>query len=392
MATDVIKEYLVKLGVDISASQIKKFENTLNWFDKSVVSFLKTINSTLVFTAKSYFKITKLITGFATSVAQSDMDMQRWAKTMYLSTESAKALDRTLSAMDLDVEDLRDVALNPELLNQYRELIQLSTDLQSTFDSSEAFRGIRQFTYEFQKMKVILEYIKDNIVRYIWQVIGSRGFIKNVRDTTQWLMTNFQKISKIIGTSLGYILSNLLYVGRLVGSIIDSIISMFNKLPHSIQLIAGVISSVAAMLMAGPLGKLMLILQVIGALMEDYLRYKSGKSSSKWLKSTWGEVDVAMGNKNPDEIDHSWTNPAGFWFNLEDSIERGISRVLGGLSQEEEDALIERQMEEYHRRMQSSKTVANNTINITVNGAGDPIRAKDLTIAAIRNTTSGVVA
>jgi hypothetical protein len=129
METNYIREYLVKLGIDFSAAKFKEVEDSLNSIDKSIVKFFKNWNHTAIAFSKSYARLIKQIVNFGVSVSKYDMDMQRWAKTMYITADSAKALDRTLSAMGLDVEDLRDVALNQELTEQYKELLSLSKSL-----------------------------------------------------------------------------------------------------------------------------------------------------------------------------------------------------------------------------------------------------------------------
>lgn len=405
MSSDIIKEYLVKLGVDISASQIKKFKNTLNWFDNSVINFFKRVNSPLVFTGKSYYKITQSLLGFAQSVARSDMDMQRWAKTMYLSTESAKALDRTLSAMDLEVEDLRDVALNPELMQQYKSLITLSNTLSKSFDTNESLRGIRQITYEFQKLKVILEYLKEKVVSYMWNIFKRSNLIGDFRNFNDWLVQRINKIAKAVGTILGYGVNNLIYAGRLV----TNILGLFNKFSPAVKTTIAAITAGVALLMSGPFGKIFLLLQTVGMLFEDYLYYKMGWDSANFLKPLWEFVD------NIPNI----LNNIGFWVNqILEKIKQFIIWLLEDIPGF--DGLVEKlkgpefynptisnlpknpsyipmpfldeAANESALREESSKDYSGiNNVYINVHGTSDPIKTADRVISAIRNTTSGVV-
>lgn len=300
MATNFIREYLIKLGVDVSSAELSKLENKLSTFDKGIIGFFKRINHASVLVAKSYLSLMKSIQGFASGIAQADMNMQKWAKSMYLSTNSAKALDRTLSAMGIGLDELQDVALNPELTRQYKELLNLSTQLVNSLDVSASMRGIRSINFEFQKMGVIWASFKERVVHYMWKFFEStayKGFMKNLQAFNKWGMNNMDKIAKFIGDFIGGLVNmfaNLVNLGRLVYTyVIEPFVNFFKSLPEVSQQFIKAFATIGLAVAAGPFGKILLMVQKFLELIEDYMVWKSGGESylGDYYKKLFPEED-----------------------------------------------------------------------------------------------------
>lgn len=409
MATDIIREYLIKLGVDVSASEINKLEKTLSNTDKAIVSFFKRWNHSFVVFSRAYTNFISKLIKFNISIAQNDMYMQRWAKTMYLTADSARALDRTLSAMGLGVEDLRDVALNPELTRQYKELISLSKSLTIGGPLERAASKFREISFEFQRIKVVLEYFRDKILVYTWRFMESTAG-KNLSKLLRIFSTDgvrvLDRVAQILGNVLGRFISGatrLLEIGgSLYREIIRPIKDFFDNLGPMGNAIVSFFSDIALAILGGPFGRVLVAIQWFVELVDDYLMWKSGGKAALpklWgstvsegdvPESEWEEIDRKTGTKLFSKVGRFGE---GVWNLTNKLVEPFTESILQGfelkrqlqpaLPQEFDDAA--RESRERELKEIQKQSFNNTPIHIYIDGAKDPRAVAENTVALIRS-------
>lgn len=287
MPTDIIREYLIKLGVDISANEISKMDEALDKMDKGIVSFFKRWNNAFLHIGKAYTKIVSRVLKFNTEIAQNDMYLQRWAKTMYLTADSARALDRTLSAMGLDVEDLKDVALNPELTKQYKELLQLSKSLTVGESFDKAAKHFREINFEFQKTKVILEYFRERIVAYTWKFMESsagKNLQKLLSNLNQFGINIMDKVAQKVGLFFSKIITvatRLMELGQgIYNTFVKPIMSFFDSMGSWGKIFTSTFAEIGLAILSGPFGKAFLAIQKFVELIDDIIVWEQGGKSA----------------------------------------------------------------------------------------------------------------
>ena len=413
-ATDIIKEYLIKLGIDISSNEISKMEKSLSRIDKGIVDFFKRWNNAFLLFSKQYIKIVSRIIRFNTEVAQNDMYLQRWAKTMYLTADSAKALDRTLSAMGLDVEDLRDVALNPELTRQYKELIQLSKSLTVGESFEKAAKHFREINFEFQRLKVIVEYFKEKIVAYTWRFMESsagKNFALMIRKFSDFGVSIMDRASQKIGLFFSRIITvatRLMELGHgIYITFIEPIMKFFDSMGSWGKIFVSTFTEIGLAILAGPFGKVFLVVQKFVELIDDIMVWEQGgKSAFGGLydkmfpgvkkgtpdvpgyvtKKEWSEIPAAL---RPVGYLGEWVGnlPRRFGEWADSMIwgnEVGVNPVL--LPPGHDEAAQDAARREFMERNNSTNNTTNNTpINIYVNGAKDPQATAEKTVALLRS-------
>ena len=422
MTTDIIKEYLIKLGVDISANEISKMNQSLSSIDKGIVSFFKRWNHAFMLFSKSYARVVSKVINFNTEVAKNDMYMQRWAKTMYLTADSAKALDRTLSAMGLDVDDLRDVALNPELTKQYKELLQLSKSLTVGESFEKAAKHFREINFEFQRLRVIAEYFKERIVAYTWKFMESsagKNFAKMLRKFSDFGVSIMDKVAEKIGLFFSHIITGatrLMEIGQGVyNSFIKPVKEFFQEMPTWGKFISSTFAEIGLAILAGPFGKAFFIIQKFVELVDDYLVWKSGGKSATALKDFWGWFDTSK--KKPGEkgyvpglpteeeyrkhgfgpamefVGHVGELPGRLLYEGSELIlspfrsSEGVELNPALLPPQHDEAAQDAARREYQERNSTLSPQTNNNIpiNIQINGVRDPQAAADKTVALLRS-------
>ena len=320
---DYIKSYLVKLGVDVSSSEIAKWDSSLEHiqgeFEKTSQQLSKSdkkVQGSLGNTIKRFFNTWKGaatilgsasagISKFVQSTAEADMNMQRFARSMYMSTDQAKALSSTLDAMNLSQGDLMDVAHNPELLKQYKDLLGLAKSFRTPPEVKETFREIRSITAEFQKFKIIFDNFRERLAHFIYKVVRGPAikFKEFLSTFNSRFANNINNWAEKLGKFLGVIVRLALRAAEIIKNLADLVLRLWNRLSLGGKIFIGMIYAVNRIIKASPLGKFIMMMTAILALIDDYKTYREGGKSTETLKPVWEFVGEQI--DNPDSLFNS---------------------------------------------------------------------------------------
>ena len=299
---DYIKSYLIKVGVDVDGNTVNKYDQFIKKTDSKLGNLVKKISGYGV--KVNVFWDTILVGSykFGSSIAKADMDLQKLARRMYMSRDSAKALQTTLNAMGLDQGDLQDIALNPELTGQYRELLRLSRSLGTPEGVKETLKDIRSINFEFSKLNVIFSHFMERVVHFAFRTLGkpAKDFKKFLQDFNERFAKNIDAWAKRIGTALGIIVRLAIRFKEILAVIGESISSIWSKLTKLQKGIILAIGAIGVALKAGPFGTLLTMISGLLMLFDDYKVYKEGGVSAKALKPLWRQVDNQL--NNPDSM------------------------------------------------------------------------------------------
>lgn len=299
---DYIKSYLIKVGVDVDNNSVNKYDNFIKKTDFKFSALVKKISSAAVKVNAFYDALLVGSYKFSSSIAKADMDLQKLSKRMYMSRDSAKALQTTLNAMGLDQSDLQDIALNPELTAQYRELLKLSRSLGTPDSVKETLRDIRAIGFEFSKLNVIFSHFTERVVHFAFKSLGkpARDFKKFLNDFNTRFAKQIDAWAQRIGTALGIIVRLAFRFKELLKNISDLISGLWGKLTGIQKGIIAAIGAISLVIKASPIWKLITIISGFLMLLDDYKVYKQGGVSANILKPVWRTVDNQL--NNPDSI------------------------------------------------------------------------------------------
>jgi hypothetical protein len=326
---DYIKSYLIKVGVDVDGNTVNKYDQFIKKTDSKLGNLVKKISGYGVKVNAFWDAILVGSYKFGSSIAKADMDLQKLARRMYMSRDSAKALQTTLNAMGLDQGDLQDIALNPELTGQYRELLRLSRSLGTPEGVKETLKDIRSINFEFSKLNVIFSHFMERVVHFAFRTLGkpAKDFRKFLQDFNERFAKNIDAWAKRIGTALGIIVRLAVRFKQLLadaGGYISGLWSKLSKLQKGIVLAIG---AIGIALKASPLWKLIALISGFLMLIDDYKVYKEGGVSAKVLKPVWRQVDNqlnnpdSMFNKLKDIISESISDPLGLLKEIKSKLE-----------------------------------------------------------------------
>lgn len=334
---DYIKSYLIKLGVDIDSSEIAKWESGLKKMDTGFKSTVKGLSLSFTKLTGLYGSLTLMISKFATSVADSDMQLQKFAKRMYMSRDSAKALQTTLDSMGLDgVEDLQDVALSPELTKQYRELISLSQSLNTPEGVKQSLKDIRAISFEFSKLRTTATYFFERVTHFIYQTVKvpAQKFKAFLNEFNNKFAKNINSWAKSLGTLLGNIVRLTLRLGESLAWVISSVDKIWSRLSGLSKAFISVVAAIGLAIKASPVWRMITVFTGFLMLLDDYKTFKEGGISANMLKPVWKFVDEQR--SNPDS---GWNFIVNSIKSLIDSINYLIQKIKDLILKLEESIL-----------------------------------------------------
>lgn len=103
--------------------------------------------------------ITVAVYKFMANMSKADMQVQLFARRMFTTVENARSLKAVMDQMGFgSIDDLKDIALNPELRAQFLELRKTAAGLGLDTNAQQGMRNIRALTLEFQKMGILMNY------------------------------------------------------------------------------------------------------------------------------------------------------------------------------------------------------------------------------------------
>lgn len=245
MSLNIIQEYLVSLGWDVDqqsfneankamgqlGKQVEKFAKALSQ-NEGFVMFSKNLSQALdqAFTKIATFAssaegvvlgaignisagllalaalFTALLAKFMSDTAKADLQVQLLARRLFTTVENARSLKATMDAMGLhSMEDLKDVAFNPELRQQFFALRNLSAGLELNEATKQGFKNIRALGFEFQKLSLVMN--------YFWQMLGGQlgkvleGPLRDIQHFmmgfNRFVVTNLPAVTHDIASAVG---------------------------------------------------------------------------------------------------------------------------------------------------------------------------------------------
>lgn len=277
---DVIKEYLVSVGFGVDNKSVDKAKAQMNDMEKHLGKFADTsagkFASLSVAMVTFYETFTLAIGKFAVGVAQADRQVELLARRFYTTEANARSLSATMKAMGLtSMEQLKDVALNPEMRGQFMEMRGLARSLESP-ESQKGLQYIREVNFEFQKLGVRIEYFKQQVVSAFATSI--KPAIEAFKKDFEPMMKDFQKNGAKYANAIGKFLGNIAQMGIHITEVFGKTFEFIKNLPDTIKQI-GQASIALFVILTTKLGWIFFTLQSIFLMIDDFMVYlKGGKS------------------------------------------------------------------------------------------------------------------
>lgn len=230
-----LKSYLVQLGFSANMEQFRQFEGTLNTAGALVKTVTASIGGDLI---KWQLGILGLFTGVGTAIvgtidkiAMADQDYRLFGERMFMDTQQAKTLKVALDALG---QPLNAVAFDPELHERFVQLQKDQKAMQAEMprDFEKTMRQVRDIRFEFTRLEVELEYIRQSTAQAIFKGLGldSGDFLQTLRNINEWIIKNLPQIVEKLKTFLVPILKDVFAVLKDTASILGDLFAIFTDI------------------------------------------------------------------------------------------------------------------------------------------------------------------
>ena len=287
MNAETMGEYLVKLSADVDRNSFATAVMALD----TIVDKLKNIKGFAAGAAivSGFVAISKATLDIVKSVAAADMEFQKLASRMWITKDSAKALSTAMKVMGASEED---IAWVPELREQFFRLRNEMNQFATPKDADEQLRWVRQIGYDVEALQVRLKMLKEWIAYYLIKYLGP--FLKEFQDWVRWvsdkLGNNMPAIAKKIAEILAHIVSLGLTAVKAIKALVGGLYNFIESLPDNVKKWGAIFATVGAFILAGPFGRLIMVLGGALMLLEDFMYYMNGWNSSKTLAPMWEKL------------------------------------------------------------------------------------------------------
>jgi len=285
---DVIKSYLISLGYHVDTTSMNSAKGSMGEMEKVVSKFS---DSSILKFAAAGAAVTGFVSAavaalkqFTIGVANADLQNEMFARRMWMAKDNAVAYKNSLDALGVSVQDLY---LSPELLDKFLQLRKQASTMAPPGGFSEAMKGIRSITFEWQRLKLEASYATQWVSYYLTKYIsgplfGIKGGMKGINDS---ITANMPKWTKNVAQFLAMIarMGNAAY---LAGKKVHDI---WNNLDGSTKKIIGTIAALRILLWSLSFAPITVGLTALLLLIDDFATYERGGKSA--FPKLWEWVD-----------------------------------------------------------------------------------------------------
>ena len=292
MIGEVIKEYLVSLGIKVDQGGFNQANNTINQTGKNIKSSTSQwasdfmIAGGIITTALA--SITASMVSLATTTAKQDLAMEKYARNMMVSKNQAREMKMAMDALG---ESVQDIQLTPELMQRYRALVLDSRKMAIGGDYEATMRNFRDLMFEFTRLKqeaaYALQWVGYYLMKYLNRPINDAK--KQFKDFNDMFIINMSQWTEKIARSMVYIINIGLHFVELLKHIGKAIYEAWDAFPQGVKAATIALAGFFAVLRMSPIGRIITLLGSLLLLVDDYFGYMEGKEAA--LGTYWDKLN-----------------------------------------------------------------------------------------------------
>lgn len=311
MDPEVLRSYMIKLGVQVDTGAFDKMKKMLGDLEKVMG---KHASSTAMQMAKgagltvgAYAAVMTSIGKLVQKVSEADMSYQLLAQKMYMSADAVKAFKQATDTLGNSIDE---IAWNAELKERYVTLVADIQKLKVPEDAKDMMKQVRGIGFEFDRLKLAskltLEQVAYNLLRL------NKGELSDMSKTfTGWVDRVYERIPQVakriadflqpfidVGASAIRFLKEfwdlLLPIREGAGVLADKFKEIWAIIPDIVKQ-ALILSGVLAFFLLGsPLAVGMAGIAAALLLIDDYMAFKEGRESLQALIPVWKTLEAVV--------------------------------------------------------------------------------------------------
>ena len=258
----VIGEYTISLGATLDMQSLNK-----------MLQFLTSGKLKAAAMAGAFQAASKALYKYLKSSYDTELEMQKMAKTQHKSVETIRAQQNALKAMG---KTMQEVSKDPALKAMYNDLVKANKAM-ALPDMRGGISLLRQLQASFYELRAA--------VRYSMQWINYH-MLANLKEPIQRITAFFKQVAEFIRKDINSLTAKLAsyltaFTKGLLGIVEMSvkIADWVHKLPDGIKSAGLAVTAVFALLKSGPLGQIMAVITAVGGLIDDYENWRWNKAN-----------------------------------------------------------------------------------------------------------------
>lgn len=225
---NILKDYLISVGMQVDKQSFSQADKTIKDVDKGLGKFANSATGKFVKVGAGAVALASAVAvamgKFASSVAEADRQVGLLAKRLFTTKENARSLTIAMKQMNISsLDQLREVALDPESRQQFLELKNLARSLENP-KTQQALKEIRAMNLEWQKLMVRFEYFKIEVAGKILEIFKQiKPTIQKIIDWFKPIVQSFLELKNSFKGALPNIIKGIKYIWGLLKPIFNII-------------------------------------------------------------------------------------------------------------------------------------------------------------------------
>ena len=228
---NILKDYLISVGMQVDKQSFSQADKAIKDVDKGLGKFANSATGKFVKVGAGAVALASAVAvamaKFASSVAEADRQVGLLARRLYTTKENARSLSIAMKQMNVaSLDQLREMALDPESRQQFLELKNLARSLENP-KTQQALKEIRAMNQEWKKLMVRFEYFKIEVAGKILEVFKQmKPTIQKIIDWFKPIIQSFMGLKNSFKGALPNIIKGIKYVWSLLKPILGFIRSL----------------------------------------------------------------------------------------------------------------------------------------------------------------------
>lgn len=292
MIEEVLKSYLVSLGVQIDKPGFNQVKTTLDQttgvVSSATGSWAKNFVKASGIIATSIASVSASIVGLMTSVAKQDLAMEKYARNMMINKKSAIEMKTAIDALG---ESVQDIQLTPELFGRYKALLSDGKQMKVGGDYEATMKNFRDLVFEFTRLKQEASYALQWVGYYLMKYLSkpledAKKSFKNINDS---IIKNMPVWTDKVARALVYIINIGIHFWDLLKSIGKTVKDIWMSFPRGVKIATASLAGFFMLLKASPLNRMIALLSSLLLLVDDYFGYMEGKNAA--MGGVWDKLN-----------------------------------------------------------------------------------------------------
>ena len=202
MAIETLKEYLVKIGWNVDEISFKNADSVIDGVSGKLSKSASGIASSFIkagtIVGEAIVEINEQMFSLIDKTASLDYQTERLARQYWTSEKNTRSFSTALEAMGEDMNSI--MYMTNEQYQRFIELNKLGRTLEAPKELDDYLVKVRGLNFEFNRLKVILQYASRWVVYWISKFTGNDidTTTNKIRSFGDYLIKNIEPITQKI--------------------------------------------------------------------------------------------------------------------------------------------------------------------------------------------------